>query len=100
MEWTWSISSINQVVKAAQDGVDECTKKPAERLFRIQISELSSSPEEKLAPILSALGLAYSDNHNKFYLQESSLRTASMSQVRRPLTSNMNDKENIPKGFK
>lgn len=100
MGWTWSVSSINQVVQAAQNYVDECTKQTAERMFRIQISELSSSPEEKLAPILSALGLAYSDNHNKFYLQEISLRTASMSQVRRPLKSNMNDKGNIPKGFK
>lgn len=99
MEWTWNASSIAQVVEKAQHYANECAEKDYGKVFRIQINELSSTPEDLLTPIFSALGLTYTDNHDKFYLQKDAVKTASMSQIRRPLAAATDEKQVIPKRF-
>lgn len=99
MEWTWNASSIAQVVKEAQSYSRECTENHSRNVFRIRINDLSLAPQDELTPILTALGLTYKDNHKEFYLQKGVVQTASMSQIRRPLTPKISEKHTIPNDF-
>jgi tetratricopeptide (TPR) repeat protein len=52
---------------------------------RVNYEELVEAPEDQLRPVLSSLGLSWSDEILGFYTSSRTVRTPSAEQVRRPL---------------
>ncbi|WP_337880729.1 sulfotransferase [Rheinheimera sp.] len=55
------------------------------RIFALDYDELVQQPERVLTALFDFLGLSYNDEAEHFYLQKHAVKTASVSQVRRPL---------------
>ncbi|MFN4019508.1 MAG: tetratricopeptide repeat-containing sulfotransferase family protein [Erythrobacter sp.] len=85
--WSWSFADIGHFFRLEDRLFAHWTKVHPDKILVVHYEELVSRPEEWIARILDHVGLPHEAGLEQFHLTRRSVRTASVRQVREPIST-------------
>lgn len=87
IRWSWSLADIGHHFRIEDDLIAHWRALFPDRIRLVEYEDLVGAPDEGIAAILGHFGLGGEPGVRNFHLSERSIRTASVRQVRAPVTT-------------
>lgn len=87
LPWTWSLSDIGSFFRIEDQLFEHFRRQFPDRILPVQYEELAKSPDKWITRILAHAGLAMEERVLDFHKTRRSVRTASVQQVRSPIST-------------
>ncbi|WP_133057666.1 tetratricopeptide repeat-containing sulfotransferase family protein [Falsiruegeria litorea] len=85
MSWAYDLPTLGRYLKDYEDLMQFWKRRFPNRILTVNYEELTENPQAILQPLVSAIGLDWSDNFLSFHSAGRTVRTASALQVRKPI---------------
>ncbi len=86
MNWTWNLKDIAEYFKMEKKLMEHWNSVLGERIIELPYSKLVTDPNVWIKKTLEHCNLKYESNVLKFYQNNNAVQTASVAQVRKPIT--------------
>jgi hypothetical protein len=87
IRWSWSLADIGRHFRIEEELIAHWRALFPDRILVVEYEHLAQSPDAEISAILGHFGLKEEAGVRDFHLSAKNIRTASVRQVRSPITS-------------